>query len=298
MKVKERHFPYPILADFSNDYTQSSYETSITYDVTSEEFILYVKHSLDNRELEELIANKKAKYCVHIECPKTQTRFLEATQKNKQHLRVKASNIEKNLEVCTFIAANEDIIDYNNQNFDADYKGYSFNLKKGDIIAIGFDYNISIEKDKINESESILQLEKGNENTKEAFKITYNTDRIVVKLNPQNYTLYNNLADQDELQSVLHSLIGVPVLTSALQVVAQEMEDETEIDEGVSGFRWFRILIEKIKAIGLDPYDATIYEETVSLAQKILNDPFSKSLEALNNYNDDYDGDGDEDEEI
>ena len=294
MKVKERHFPYPVLADFSDDYQGSSYETDISYDVNNKEFVLTVKHDLNNDELKHLIENNRATYCVHVECAKTQTRILQPSVDSIQQVKLKASQIDKSIEVCTFLVANTDIEKYANPQFDDDYKGYTFNIKKGDILAIGYDYNINIEKDQLNDSESIIQLEKKEDGTNDSFSINFNTERIVVSLNSENYALYNNLAGQDELQPVLHSLIGIPVLSSALRAISEEISNENDLDEGNSELRWFKILIEKVIALGLDPKDENTYEDPINLAQKILNDPFSKSLNALYKFNEVEDEEGDE----
>ncbi|PAE17651.1 hypothetical protein CHH91_02465 [Virgibacillus sp. 7505] len=294
MKVKERHFPYPVLADFSGDYQGSSYETDITYDVNREEFVLTVKHDLNNKELTNLIANNNAKYCVHIECAKTQNRILETSVTSVQQVNLKASVIEKSIEVCTFIVANTEIENYTNSQFDDDYKGYTFNVSKGDILAIGYDFNINIEKDQISDSESIIQIEKNVSDSSEPISITLNTERIVVSLNSEIYALYTNLAGQDELQPILHSLIGIPVVSAALQAMSEEISDDNDFYNETSDLRWFKILFEKINALGLDPEAENTYEEPINLAQRILNDPFSKSLKALYSIMEDDSEDGEE----
>ncbi|MCA0970655.1 hypothetical protein LCM20_08655 [Halobacillus litoralis] len=298
MRVKERHFPYPVLADFSDDYKKGSYETEISYDVTKDEFILRVKHSLDSKELYSDILRGRAMFCVHIECSKTQMRILSKSKEEKQEVKVKASDIDQRIDVCTFVIANEDIKGFSNESFDDDYKGYTFEVSKGDILAIGDDYLINIEKDKSNDSESILQLEKSLEdNPKENFSLTFATDRIVVTLNQEDYKTYNELANTEQLLPILHALIGVPALSAALQLISQEMSDANE-DE-YSSYRWYRVLMEKIEYLGLDPYDEKVYEEPIQLAQKILDNPLSKSLLSLSNiYEGLYDGMEDDDEDI
>lgn len=294
MKIKERHFPYPVLADFSDDFQQSSYETDIVHAVDSSEFILTVKHYLTNKEIIDLIQNGDAVYSTHIECSKTQTRLMDTSSINSQKITIDSSEVENKIEVCTFIVATRKIEKYSNSSFDEDYQGYIFTVNKGDILAIGYDYNINIEKEQINNSESIIQFERAEPDIKEPFKINFDTSRLVVTLNKKNYDLYKELIEQEELLPVLYSIIGVPVISSALHVIGSEiMSDDNSLNEGYSSKRWYKVLIEKIQEVGADPYDYRNYEESsevILLAQKILEDPLSISFNRLASlYDDGYD---------
>lgn len=290
MKVKERHFPYPVLADFSNDFIHCSYDTDVTYTINQSQFLLTIKHSLNNIELAKLISDGDAKFSTHIECSRTQLRMLDTTDKLVETVSIDASKIEKEIEVCTFIIANNSIPSYKNDLFHSDYEEYNINLNKGDILAIGNDYNIVIEKEKVTDSESIIQLVINGDVKAEPFSMLYNSDKIVVKLNERNFFMYNVLAEREEITPVLHSLIAVPVISSALQIIEMEVDqDESGVNEGdYSNYRWFSVLLEKIRAIGLDPMDSNIYEDTIGLTHKILDDPLSKSLDKLNNFYDSY----------
>src|SRR5699024_8008041 len=152
MKVKERHFPYPVLADFSDDFNKSSYETDIDYTINRDQFVLNVKHALNNEELAKMIEDGKAEYATHIECPKTQKRLLNTSNIQHQEVILDAADIENKIEVCTFVIATMSLSNYTNSDFDVDYEGYVFNLNKGDILAIGHDYNISVEKEQKNDA--------------------------------------------------------------------------------------------------------------------------------------------------
>ncbi|MBU9714117.1 hypothetical protein [Evansella tamaricis] len=285
MKVKERHFPYPVLADFTDDFVQGSYETDISYNIESTKIVLTIKHSLNNIGLLDLINNGDANYITHIECPKTQFRLLESSTQETQELILDASKIDNGIEVCTFIVATKKIENYTNMDFDNDFEGYSFTLNKGDILAVGYDFNISIDKEELNKSESIIQFEKSEDDAK-PFTIFFESNRLIVKLNGKNYSLYNSIIEYNELLPILYSLIGVPVISSALQVIGSELNDEEgSIDDGYSDCRWFKVLVEKIKEKNKDPYDPQIYDEleVILLAQEILEDPLSKSLDTLIN---------------
>jgi len=295
MKVKERHFPYPVLADFSDDFNKSSYETDIDYTINRDQFVLNVKHALNNEELAKMIEDGKAEYATHIECPKTQKRLLNTSNIQHQEVILDAADIENKIEVCTFVIATMSLSNYTNSDFDVDYEGYVFNLNKGDILAIGHDYNISVEKEQKNDAESIIQFVKSKE-SKKTFDIEYESNKILVKLDEEQYALYNSLAADEELLPVLYSLIGVPVITSALQVIGNEIQN---IDSGntiYSDYRWFRVLEEKISSLGEDPYNESIYGEVESLelTQRLLENPLSSSLQALVDYNDN-DEDAEED---
>jgi hypothetical protein len=299
MRIKERHFPYPVLADFSDDFVDSSYETHVTYDITPTHFILFIKHALNNEELFDMVKRGEAVFTTHIECAKTQTRLIEASAEVEQKILINASLIEKSIEVATFLIANVQLKGYSNKKFDEDYYGYDFNINKGDILAIGSDYIINLEKEKENNSESIIQIEKVRDN-EPPMDLFFDSEKIVVHLSSDLYSEYFSLSENDNLLPVLHALIGIPALTAALQIIKNEIEEDDTLKEGNSNYRWYQVLTEKIVSLGINIQDLQNYDEIdiLKLTQRIMGSPLSLSLKSLMKFTEDFQDEENEDETI
>ena len=107
MRIKNRLSPYPILDDFGDDYVDSSF--TVEYEVNTQFSEVYGKLSfnLDNEEIQQLIADKKAAYTVHIECPSTCYRTALSSNEPEIEFKLNSTMLSKVIEIRTFIVLTE-----------------------------------------------------------------------------------------------------------------------------------------------------------------------------------------------
>ena len=86
MDIRNRHFPYPVLSDFSDDYVDAGFLTEIKLARELNDIIFSFTSLLDNNELLELISEDKAEYVYHLECSQTSFRKIVKTDRKSTRL--------------------------------------------------------------------------------------------------------------------------------------------------------------------------------------------------------------------
>ena len=81
MEIKYKLYPYPVLAEYSDDYKTGSFDVNI--DLTKEGYNVKVHFlaTLTSSSLKTLIQEGKAKYVYHMECAQTGFRQVLITNK-------------------------------------------------------------------------------------------------------------------------------------------------------------------------------------------------------------------------
>ena len=71
MDIKYKLYPYPVLADYSDDYNDKVFNTSIDMVREGHNLRLDFVSELSSESIKKLIAEGKASYVYHIECAQT-----------------------------------------------------------------------------------------------------------------------------------------------------------------------------------------------------------------------------------
>ena len=146
MDIKHRLYPYPVLSDMTNDYVNSSFGMQLEVSQGMKEICLLISLQLENKEIEQLIADGEAEYVVHIECPYTSYRTVIKTDENEIQKRIPEHKLNGKVAICTFIVAKKEIPQYYNSSFNEDYGGMHFSLNRGNIIGIGGQIILKLQK--------------------------------------------------------------------------------------------------------------------------------------------------------
>ena len=86
MDIRYKLFPYPVLAQFSDDYSNVEFDVSV--DPSSEGYNLRLDFmaSLTDTTLMKLIEDNRAVFAYHLECAQTAYRFVLRTNKKVENL--------------------------------------------------------------------------------------------------------------------------------------------------------------------------------------------------------------------
>ena len=107
MNIKNRFYTYPVLSEDTDDYIDSSFEVDFTYQnkgIATLEISADVK--LDNKELEELVNNKKANIYLHVECSLTSYRKLYPLYNNMVNtIPIDIKKINGKIELLALVIA-------------------------------------------------------------------------------------------------------------------------------------------------------------------------------------------------
>lgn len=248
MDIKYKMFPYPVLGDLYDDYKNSKILDDIHYEKVGKEIIFKMRCYTNNIELRELIDRGKASYTFHIECPQTSYRNILKTNKEVADFTVNEDKICGKVQVCVFIIANSDIKNFKSCDFDEVYEDASFNIEKGNIIAISNQYNLQIDKEKedLGKVPSIFSIFKEIGKVEGGMSFELGGDKIKILLCEKDYESYKKIANSPRLQPVLHSMIIIPALVYVFELLRKEEFENYEDN------RWFRVIRKTLKIMVLN----------------------------------------------
>lgn len=282
MEIRYKLYPSPVLAYYSDDYKDGSFEATIDLRKDGYNIRIDFMASLTNEGLKRLIQTGQARYAYHLECAQTGFREVVTTDKVSESCVLSDKKICGKLQICPFIVAVQDITGYNNPGFHDDYSGAAFEIEAGCVLAVGRQVNATITK----ETEDLA-------NTPSVFSIIRNADRlatqmivgidgqkIVIKLPLNDYYSYKQLAKAPITQPVLNAITIIPALTYALEELkCRSIEEREELSE----CSWYRTVRKAL----LTKFDVDIesddfnQQNMVVLAQRLINDPLAEAFKVL-----------------
>lgn len=285
MKLKARNYPYPILNKNSDDYRNSDFNVSATCEVQGSEVILNFNTTLINDDLSYLVDIGDAIVVYHIECPKSAYRVVEQHDNLQHELQVSIDldQINGQLEVCSFLIARNDLINYTNSDLDEDYSDPIPLIESGCPLAVGRDYAWKIEKTKneLLQSESIFKFTPLDNTKENTINVDYNNDQFIeIYINNKNFADISSLSTNSNLKNVLLTTLILPALIEVyahLIFIKDSLENSTTAETV-----WYKT----IKAQLEESYKKDIHSildshSPLELAQESLNRPIGKAVHNL-----------------
>ena len=147
MVIRHKMYPYPVLAEFLDDYINSKFEVTAEIVTHGYDQRLYFNVTLKNEGLQQLIREGKAYYVYHLECSQTGFRKAITTQEKISDIIISHKEVCGKLQICPFIVAATDIKNYTNTAFHPDYEGLPFSIEAGCVLAIASPREIIITKE-------------------------------------------------------------------------------------------------------------------------------------------------------
>ena len=116
-------------------------------------------------------------------------------------------------------------------------------------------------------------------------KIDTSHNKIVISLPKETFSIYSNMSTLMDIQPVMHSMIIMPALVSALTEI-KELRNQLYTFED---YRWFRSLRKACAKMNVSFTEEVLANiDAFELAQKLLDSPIPKAVNFLR-------GDTDED---
>lgn len=283
MDIRYKMYPYPVLAYFLDDYKDKhAFDVKITQVKDGFDTKLVFEATLTNKELLGLVRSGKASFVYHLEC--SQTGFRKVIRTDKFSLPYVLSNHEvKNIvQICPFIVATKDITSYSSTDFDDDYKGMTFDIEEGCVLAVGqqVDADVSDSIDDLANTPSIFSIVQNTDEAIKEMKVDGNGDKIVIQLPFNDYYSYKSLSQNPKFEPVLNALTIVPALVFAIEEMKRwdsEEMNRREIDCG-----WFRSIKHVLsKEFNCDVESGLSGMDSMELAQKLIGSPLPSAFAEL-----------------
>lgn len=283
MDIRYKMYPYPVLAYFLDDYKDKhAFDVKITQVKDGFNTKLVFEATLTNKELLGLVRSRKALFVCHLEC--SQTGFRKVIRTDRFSLSYVLSNREvKNIvQICPFIVATEDITSYSSTDFDDDYKGMTFDIEEGCVLAVGqqVDADVSDSIDDLANTPSIFSIVQNTDEAIQEMKVDGNGDKIVIQLPFNDYYSYKSLSQNPKFEPVLNALTIVPALVFVIEEMKQWNREEMNSREINCG--WFRSIKHVLsKAFNCDVESGLSDMDSMELAQKLIGSPLPSAFAEL-----------------
>lgn len=305
MQLGNRVFPYPVLNKNDNlsDYKESSTfmvsfdtnEDGSPYVVDGKVIFKNLHYTITDDSLKELIEEEKLKGAFIVECSASVYRNKFDISQTPYDLPVSVHELNGNVVTSCYIYATEDITGFKSDGFIDDYKNYTFDIDKFDILAAddGYKFKIDLdptEDDKVSSIFTVIPLE-----TNESIMKYENGDRnITIELPREYFNSYDIIKRKKEYNNIAFSMIAIPVLSNCIsEINTYEWED---IDSICDEHKWFNaVRISYKKKKGTELILENFYEmNSLELAQLVLNNASCNGVKDFENM---LVGNGDDDED-
>lgn len=270
MKLDNNLSSYPILGDGRRDYLDASFEVDCKVENQFEELVIKCEFNLNNvPELNKLIDEGLAAYCMHIECSKSSYRECITQVNTKFTKNIPSDLLYENVEISTFIISTNEIKNYHSNAFNPIYGDMNFDINNHQILAFGKNYIIDVPKDNedLASSDSIIKYVR-LEDKNDGIIVNMLDDNILVCANDK---LYKDICQLGELEykSTVLSMIIMPTMITVLNHIS---------DESYKNYKWHKVITALLKQNNID-IDKD--EDIMLIVQKIFKNPISSALKEL-----------------
>jgi hypothetical protein len=264
MRLSERSYPHPVVGN-RDDVPGAAFQAAV--EMTTDKQAIYLDATINcsSKTINDLIKKKDARFVMHVECSNTLYRKAFEFDGANYRAQIPIDNLNDAVEVNVFARATRGISGYRVDAANEDYGNVSFELDKGDILAVadGSLFYLDAPFDALSPIGSIMQIQASHEEGDRPMQVEYNAPKIIIYLSKQDFSDYNLLKNM-EISVALTTTIVLPVLIQAIDM-ARENEDDD--------LRWVRALKRRIELLQLN-----IEDDSLELAQKILELPVKRTL--------------------
>lgn len=268
MKLSERSYPHPVLGN-RDDVPNSGFQATIEMTTDKQSVYVAIQIACSCSSLNALLKNGDVTFVLHVECSNTLFRKAYQFNETSHRISIPADFLNAAVEVNVFMAALNRIPAYRIPEAHSDYGTATFDVRRGDILAVGESQVFYIEStfDSLGRIGSIMQISESTKDGDIPMEPHFEGDKIVIFLSKSDFADYKLLKQHEGVSAALTTTIVLPVLVEALHII----EKETDAVEDTR--RWVRALDQRIKNLNL-----SAEMQPLLLAQKLLELPVKRAL--------------------
>lgn len=271
--MSNKSLPYPVLGQSDDimpgldaDCVKMSFpEKSVS------EYKFSVQLCQNNNKISKLISEGKAEYACEINCSGTFFRRYICSCSPNFDITLNRKDVKGHIDFDFFVVATQSIPKYTNEGFNEDYKGFSFDLEKGDfLVQFGkINWNADIKYDKLYAAGSFMQIRDAGDNID---RIAFNLeeDVILIEMPHERFVQYQKIGRT--CSDAIHSSI----VHSALVYALCNMESY----QG-KGKRWVDCLEFKLNEMKVSVDEFQDVKRAFEIADELLQDPYKRMFDAF-----------------
>lgn len=268
MRLSARSYPHPVLGN-RDDVPGAAFQATIEMSADRQSVYLQTATACSCEALNDYLRAGRATRVLHVEC--SNTLFRRAYEFHDQQYRVSipADNLNDAVEVNVLVRAADNISEYAIPEAHSDYAGAVFDVKRGDILAVGEGqiFHVDSSFDSLSRIGSIMQISESPKDGDLPMEPVFDNDKIVIYLSKCDFADYKILKLNEAVCGPLTTTIVLPVLIEALHILK---EDSDGVEDGR---RWVRALNRRLSEL-----DLAIDMQPLCLAQRLLELPVRRTL--------------------
>lgn len=241
------NYPYPVIRPYTEDYKNTIFEGSLTVKLQTDGYLICPNFVMSNLEIEKMISAGQLTYAIEVLSPSTWYRKLFIVKDNTP-IKLEPIYIHERVELIPCIVAQEEIQNFINIDFEDEYKGLIFNIKAGDIIAIGEAkvFDALYKNDVIKDGVPIVNIG-GSDDIKEVI-CDYSGSFIEVTLPMESYKNYLACGSNPTKYEVLNAVLSIPPLVEVIGIIAND-DNPLLPQSGYESKAWYKTIVVNLKRI-------------------------------------------------
>lgn len=268
MRLSARSYPHPVIGN-RDDVPGAAFQAALEMTADKQSVYVGAEVACSCEALNALLSAGRASYALHVECSNTLFRRAYEFRTPKHRISIPADNLNDAIEVNVFARAIDHIPEYRIPEAHPDYAEAVFDIRRGDILAVGEGQIFHIESnfDTLSRIGSIMQISESPKDGDIPMEPAFDGDKIVIFLSKNDFADYKVLKLHEGVRGPLTTTIVLPVLVEALHVLK---EDSAGMDDGR---RWVRVLARRLEAEGV-----SMEMQPLLQAQALLELPVKRAL--------------------
>jgi len=276
MNFNSASFPHPILS-FYNDDVNSKVALNPLPVITSniDDYSIIVNCDHDNAELEAFVNSGQAEYFCEATCSNTLYREIVTGLTNELEFKIPKKKVKGKVSFTCALVAKSPIKNYKNTKSHSDYNGYSFEIEKGDVLALfgEFTFNADINYQKLRAVSSFMEVVENKDEKAVYTNVDLNKSKIEVQLPTEDYKLFANdcISKEPKFAPIFHSSI----VLNALLVALYNLDSYKET-------LWAKVIDYRLNHENqFENISIEEKENIPEIAQRLLGNPFRRLISEL-----------------
>ncbi len=276
------NYPYPMLRTKPIDYKNSIFTASIKKKIKNDGFSLNITYDVDNSEIKGLLNRKVLAYAIQLQCISTWYRDLHISDSEEQEIFIPSNLVHERVDLCPCIVANEKISNFTNSDFTEDFDGISYEINKGEVVAIGErqKFDAIYKNDIIKKGDPIVHFV--NDERSSVMFCEWEYDVIRIHLPKEQYKKYNEIGKYESWKvPMLNAIYVVPAIVQGIYEICQ---DEINHGQGtLERYSWYKTLKIMIMRVAKDDDKEfkRMLSDPIKTAQRLMNDNSFHALELV-----------------
>lgn len=282
---KQQTASFPYLSQDLTNYKKTKFLLKVVRGIKDTKICFEATYSIDNPEINQLIAEKKLAVVVKLFCQPVGMNISKKVPFDTTNVKffVEKMDVEKAVEFTAHLIAEESFA-YTNSDLTKEWAGEEYWIEKYNDIGTSVKATVPLEHKKEGKKSSIFQFqEKSESDPLSPARYKLNDDIIYFIVPKQVKKLYDKVQNR-KAEVILASFI-IPALTDILRQM-HESPDSQEMNEFNSRYedkKWYKVITEKYKQIiKEDPTESDV--EPYVAAQLLVKSPINNLLSFVKNW--------------